>query len=123
MSHPVVRRPRDGWVAEAPAGRRAHFVAAVGRDEAHRPGGHREALGWVLADLAAGWPLRYDYGPLTAAVAGRPELTSALVATAGFIPACIEYGKHCLDGRYVGWQHRWAGTAGELWDAATAVAS
>ncbi len=105
------------------AARRIEFVAAVVADEAHRAGGHREALGWVLADLAAGWPLRYDYGPLTAAVAGRPELTRALVATAGFIPACIEYGKHGLDGRYVGWQHRWTGTAGELWDAATAVVS
>jgi hypothetical protein len=68
----------------------------------------------VLADLAAGWPLRYDYGPLTAAVAGRPDVAHALVAAAGFISARIEYGEHSPDGRYVGWQHRWAGTAGEL---------
>jgi len=45
---------------EALADRRAQFVAAVTSDEAHRLGGHREALGWVLADLAAGWPLSYD---------------------------------------------------------------
>ncbi|MBB3084226.1 hypothetical protein [Geodermatophilus sabuli] len=110
-----------GRSLEAPICRRAQFLAAVAEDEVHRPGGHGEALGWVLADLAAGWPLRNDYGPLTAAVAGRPELARALVAAAGFVPACIEYGEHSPGGRYVGWRHRWAGTAGELWDAATAV--
>ncbi|MCF6506587.1 hypothetical protein E9549_04065 [Blastococcus sp. MG754426] len=53
----------------------------------NRAGGHAEALGWVLADLAAGWPLRHDYGPLTAAVAGRPDVVRALVAAPGFVPA------------------------------------
>jgi hypothetical protein len=105
------------------ARRRAQFVDAVDADRAHRAGGQREALGWVLSDLAAGWPLSYDYGPLTGAVAGRPDLARVLVAAAGFIPARIEYGEHSLDGRYVDWQHRWAGTAGELWDVATAVVS
>ncbi|MGY1619567.1 hypothetical protein ACI797_22735 [Geodermatophilus sp. SYSU D00691] len=51
-----------GRSQDAPAGGRAYFVAAVADDEAHRRGGHRDALGWVLADLAAGWPLRYDRG-------------------------------------------------------------
>jgi hypothetical protein len=84
------------------AGRRGHFIAAVAADEADRAGGHEESLGWVLADLAAGWPMRYDYGPLTAAVAGRPDVARALVAAAGFVPARIEYGSAQSDGRYVG---------------------
>src|SRR5215210_7626017 len=82
----------------------------------HRAGGHAESLGWVLADVAAGWPLRYDYGPLTLAVVGRPDVARALVAAAGFVPARIEYGSSNPDGRYVRWKHRWSGTAGELWD-------
>lgn len=106
----------DAW--QGPAGRRGHFVAAVAADEGRRAGGHGE---WVLADLAAGWPLRYDYGPLTAAVAGRPDVAQALVATAGFVPARIEYGSSWPDGRYVGWQHSWRGTAGELWDSVADV--
>jgi hypothetical protein len=63
---------------------RADFVTAVAADEPHRAGGHWEALGWVLADLHAGWPLTYDYGPLTLAVAAEPELARILVAVAGF---------------------------------------
>lgn len=114
MSHERLDAPADG---------RAQFVAAVAADEARRTGGHREALGWVLADLAAGWPLHYDYGPLSAAVLARPDLARALVATAGFVPARIEYETSSPDGRYLAWEHRWSGTAGELWDLATGVTS
>ncbi len=103
------------------AGRRAHFVAAVDVDTAHRAGGHRESLGWLLADLAAGWALSYDSGSLTAAVVGRPDRARAPVAAAGFIPARIAYGEYIPGGRYVCWQHSWAGTAEELWNVATAV--
>jgi hypothetical protein len=99
--------------------RRAAFVAAVAAEGAHYADGHGEALGWVLADLAAGWPLTYDYGQLTVAVESRPELARALVATAGFTPARLEYGDSCPDGRYVRWEHQWRGTAGELWDVVT----
>ncbi|MGY1619566.1 hypothetical protein ACI797_22730 [Geodermatophilus sp. SYSU D00691] len=55
------------------------------------------------------------------AVAGRPDLARALVAAAGFIPASVEYGEHTPDGRHVGGQYRWAGTADELWDTETAI--
>jgi hypothetical protein len=106
---------------EALTAARADFVTAVSADELHRAGGHREALGWVLADLHAGWPLTYDYGPLTLAVAARPELARILVAVAGFTPARIQYDVHGPDGRYVAWQYSWPGTAAELWDTTVTV--
>ena len=59
---------------------RADFVAAVVADERRRVGGRWEALGWVLADLHAGWPLTHDYGSLTrASTASAPSswLTSS----------------------------------------------
>lgn len=108
----------DQWRG-SPTDRRAQFVATVAADGVHRPGGHGESLGWVLADLAAGWPLRHDYGPLTAAVTGRPDVARALVEAAGFVPTRIDYDGSQPDGRYVRWQHTWVGTAGELWDSTT----
>ena len=50
----------DVWRG-GPAGRRDHFIPAVVADEVRRAGGYEESRGWVLADLAAGWPLRYDF--------------------------------------------------------------
>src|SRR5687768_749801 len=56
---PSRSRPAEpyGVTPQALTAARADFVTAVAADERVRVGGHREALGWVLADLHAGWPL------------------------------------------------------------------
>src|SRR4051794_20811882 len=89
----TTRRPGAAVNRPRVAGAGGDSLAFAAAGEPIRAGGHREALGWVLADLHAVRPLALgeDYAALTAVLARSPELAKALVAIASFQPARIEY--------------------------------
>ncbi len=80
----------NGVTPEALTAARADFLTTVDTNEPHRAGGHREALGCVLADLHPGWSLTYDYGPLTLAAGARAD--QAAIGPCRVMPACAAHG-------------------------------